>query len=83
MPKKFVKFSAIVIFLAMAVYALLFVPLYSLMATNVNLERSILFDIVDVLMQWSEILSLALILTVLLVGGYRLAYVLNTIFDGE
>ena len=72
MPKPFVKFSAIVIFLAMAVYALLFVPLYSLMATDVNLERSILFDIVDVLMQWSEIFSLTLLLAVLLVGGYRL-----------
>lgn len=71
MPKKFLKIAALAVFLTMALYALILVPAYEIIACDIMLMDTLLFDIVDLVMQWVEVLALVLICAFLTVGVYR------------
>ncbi|MBQ9802769.1 MAG: hypothetical protein IJW51_06850 [Clostridia bacterium] len=71
MPKKFLKTAAITVFLAMALYALILVPAYEIIACDIMLMDTLLFDAVDLVMQWVEIFALVLICAFLAVGVHR------------
>lgn len=71
MPKSFLKAVAIFVFAVMALYALVLVPLYEIVACDIMLMDTLLFDAIDLLMQWTEIFALTLILAVLLIGVYQ------------
>ena len=71
MPKSFLKAVAIFVFAVMALYALVLVPLYEIIACDIMLMDTLLFDAIDLFMQWTEIFALSLILAVLLIGVYQ------------
>lgn len=68
MPKSFLKAAAIVVFFTMALYALVLVPLFEIVACDIMLMGTLLFDAMDLLMQWTEIFALILVLAFLLIG---------------
>ncbi|MBQ2758005.1 MAG: hypothetical protein IJF31_05905 [Clostridia bacterium] len=71
MPRSFLKTSALLIYPLMAIYALLLVPAYEIIAFDVTLASTLLFDAVDILMGWVEIAALALMLPFLITAVYR------------
>ncbi len=71
MPKSFLKAAAITVFAVLSVYALVLVPAYEIIACDRVLMDSLWFDVVDLLMQWTEILGLVLMLAFLTVGVYH------------
>ena len=71
MPKSFLKTAALFVFPVIALYALILVPAFEIIACDIMLMHTLLFDAVDLLMQWVEIFALALILSFLLVGVAR------------
>lgn len=70
MPRSFLKIAALFVFATLSLYSLLFVPLYEIFACDVMLMHSLWFDVVDLLMQWTEILGLVLMLAFLMVGVF-------------
>ena len=71
MPKSFLKAAARFVFPVTALYALLLVPAFEVIACDILFMDTLLFDAVDLLMQWTEIFVLVLILSFLLVGVTR------------
>jgi hypothetical protein len=71
MPRSFLKVAAIVVFFTMALYALVLVPMYEIVACDIMLMGTLLFDAIDLLMQWIEIFALILILAFLLIGVWK------------
>ena len=71
MPKSFLKAAAIVVFSIMALYALVLVPFFEIVACDIMLMDTLLFDAIDLLMQWTEIFALILILAFLLIGVWK------------
>ena len=71
MPKSFLKTAALFVFPVVILYALILVPAFEIIACDIMLMDTLLFDTVDLLMQWAEIFALALILSFLLVGVAR------------
>ena len=68
MPKSFLKAVAILVFATMALYALVLVPLFEIIACDIMLMDTLLFDAIDLLIQWTEIFALILVLAFLLIG---------------
>ncbi len=68
MPKPFLKAAAIFVLPVILLYALVLVPAFEIIACDIMLMDTLLFDAVDLLMQWTEIFALVLILSFLLVG---------------
>lgn len=71
MTKSFLKTATIVVFAVMALYALVLVPLYEIVACDIMLMDTLVFDAVDLLLQWTEIFALILVLAFLLVGVWK------------
>ena len=71
MSKSFLKITAILVFVTIAVYSLVLVPLYEIIACDVMLMNSLWFDAIDLLINWAEILGLVLMLAALLCGVYH------------
>ena len=71
MPKQFLKTAALFVFPVTILYALILVPAFEIIACDIMLMNTLLFDVVDLLMQWVEIFALALILAFLLMGVAR------------
>lgn len=71
MQKSFLKAAALTLFPIMALYSLVLVPSFEVIACDIMLMNTLLLDTVDLLMQWVEILALVLILSFLLVGVAR------------
>lgn len=71
MPRSFLKTSALLIYPLMAIYALLLVPAYEIIAFDVTLASTLLFDAVDMLMGWVEIIALSLLVALLMTAVYR------------
>ena len=71
MPRSFLKTAAIAVFAVLALYSLILVPTYEIVACDVMLMNTLWFDAVDLLMQWTEIFGLILMLVFLTVGVYH------------
>lgn len=71
MPRSFLKASALLVYPLMAIYAFLLVPAYEIIAFDVTLSSTLLFDAADMLMSWVEIIALSLIVSLLIVAVYR------------
>lgn len=68
MSKPFLKIAALLVFPVMILYALVLVPSFEIIASDIMLMNTLLLDAVDLLMQWAEIFALILIMAFLLVG---------------
>ncbi len=68
MTKSFLKAASIVAFSIMALYALVLVPIYEIVSCDIMLMDTLLFDAIDLFMQWTEIFALILVLAFLLIG---------------
>ncbi|MBE6605013.1 MAG: hypothetical protein E7639_04850 [Ruminococcaceae bacterium] len=71
MPRSFLKASALLVYPLMVIYAFLLVPAYEIIAFDITLASTLLFDGVDMLMGWVEIIVLALALALLITAVYR------------
>lgn len=71
MSKPFLRGAAITIFGIYALYALVLAPVYEIIASNITLMGTLWFDLVDLLLQWTEILGGAVMMAFILVGIHR------------
>lgn len=71
MSKSFLKTATIAVFAVWALYSLILVPAYEIIASDIMLMNTLWFDAVDLLMQWTEIFGLILMLVFLTVGVYH------------
>lgn len=71
MPRSFLKASALLVYPLMAIYAFLLVPAYEIIAFDVTLASTLLFDGVDMLMGFVEIITLSLAVALLITAVYR------------
>ena len=62
MSKPFLKIAALLVFPVMILYALVLVPSFEIIASDIMLMNTLLLDAVDLLMQWAEIFALILIM---------------------
>ena len=71
MTRSFLKKSALLVYPIMAVYALLIVPIFKIIATDVTLANTLWLDGVDLLMVITEAAAPSIMVALLVAGVYR------------
>ena len=71
MQKPSLRLPALLLFACYALYGAVLVPLYQTVGTDVVLQNSFLFDLIDAALQWIEIIGLTLCFAFLIDGVYR------------
>ncbi|MBE6554813.1 MAG: hypothetical protein E7663_01070 [Ruminococcaceae bacterium] len=71
MPKPFLKLASLLIFGIYGIYTVLLVPAYQVISSDFVLMNTLWFDLVDMLMQWGEVLGICTVLTFLIAAAHQ------------
>ena len=65
------RWPAVILFVILALYGCVLVPLYQYLITDIVLQDTLWLDLVDLLFQYTEMIGNVILLTLLIFGVYR------------
>ena len=80
MSKSAFRFFMILLFAALALYSCVLVPVYQIFASDLVLMDTIWFDIVDLLLQWTEIFGTAVLFSFAVFAAFLTVFLASISF---